>query len=89
MQALAQLLGLTLLSIGFSGCLGLPLQSMPKIAFLLDPMSANPFVDRVYWMLLALNGAWLVQFFLSRLAAILAILLIGLKWIVLQHSIGL
>jgi hypothetical protein len=78
-QTVSMFVGCLLSAIGLCGYFGVFLQPIAEISFLIEPSGLGPYVDRLYWIILAV--LW------PRLAALIAIGLIALKWAVLQNLI--
>ena len=87
-KGISLFVGFLLLAIGVSGSLGVFLQPIAEISFLIEPMGFGPYYDQLYWKMLTVVGIWLILFFWARLAAISAIWLIAFKWAVLQDLIS-
>jgi len=83
-QTAATLAGAVLLAIGLSGRMGLPLYPVDNISFLMQPMPLSAAINHIYWTTLAIVGIWLILYVFVRLAAAVALALIGIKWAVLQ-----
>jgi hypothetical protein len=83
-QSAATLCGVVLFAIGFCGRMGIPLYPVQNISFLTQPMPLSATINNAYWTALAIVGIWLTLYFFVRLAAALALALIGFKWAVLQ-----
>ena len=83
-QAISMFVGCLLLVIGLCGTFGIYLQPIAEISFLIEPMGLGAYYDRLYWNGMIIIGMWLVLFFWARAAAICAIGLITLKFMVLK-----
>ena len=81
--------GCVLLAIGLSGYFEVFLQPIAEISFLIEPMGFGAHYDQLYWIILTGVGMWLILFLWVRLAAITAIGLIALKWVILNSLINL
>lgn len=83
-QAASFVVGAVFCAVGISSASGFVLKPAEQISFLLEPLGLNPIYDEVYWYGLTIVGIWLIMFYQFRLAAIMAVGLMSLKWAVMN-----